>query len=247
MLHSSQRLVSTIIAVDKRVIWYRFFWQNWEKKNTSFHFLMTYISLFWTDQNFLSFASKYWASWTPALLFWTDTLHSFLSFFSDENFIDTLKSKFCLLLHSEAEVLNLRHLLASTFEYDSLSSTDINITVIDTILWLWLQYISCRDGSFEATDEEAGDNRRSSKHSVSSSKPCKTSRILGPCHEAVEAKHGPRDEAHGPLHGGRACSKRQVWPISVWTGRLQVSAQSLQVQHFTGGPRRGWRRFDLGL
>ena len=24
-------------------------------------------------------------------------------------------------------------------------------------------------------------------------------------------------------------------------------AQSLQVQHFTGGPRGGWRRFDLGL
>ena len=73
--------------------------------------------------------------------------------------------------------------------------------------------MSCRDGgAFEATDEEAGDDRRGSKHSVRpSSKPCKASSwILGPCHEALETKHGPRNEAHGPLHGCRACSKWQV-------------------------------------
>ena len=38
-----------------------------------------------------------------------------------------INPKSCLLLHSEAKVLFLKHLFASTFEHDSLSSTDINI------------------------------------------------------------------------------------------------------------------------
>ena len=72
------------------------------------------------------------------------------------------------------------------------------------LFWFWHRCASRRYGASEATDEEAGDNRRSSEHSLNASK------SIGRCHEAVEAIEGPDDEADGALDGGRTCSKRQV-------------------------------------
>ena len=115
------------------------------------------------------------------------------------------------------------------------------------LFWFWHRCASRRYGASEATDEEAGDNRRSSEHSLNASK------SVGRCHEAVEAIEGPDDEADGALDGGRTCSKRQVVITRRYLLQKQIClalstsfAKSLQVQHFTSGPWGACRRFGLG-
>ena len=121
------------------------------------------------------------------------------------------------------------------------------------LLWFWQRCSSRRYGASEATDEEAGDNRRSSEHSLNASK------SVGRCHEAVEAIEGPDDEADGALYGGRTCSERQVvitrrYLLQNKSAKLclhffcKVTAGSAFHQWPLGNPQKVWpRAINLAL